>query len=286
MALEKDGVAFNYIADGNKNITQLIDMSSGSIANRYDYSPFGQLIADVETVENPFKFSSEYAEKETGLVYYNYRYYNPVNGKWLKRDPIQEAGGFNIYGFTYGNPISYIDNLGLIINFGATIQGIANGIMKEIYSDSEKEAIEKQGKSANKKSKKEDIEYCGAVCKTCLDGKIKFFTTMGKGSLYKCEPANFPCPGKSETVAYWHTHGNDDPDSDIKKQNPFYIKPQKGEPVPKYDKFSDGDKDFSKKQKVPFYLFTPQDNIKKYDPSTDAVTEHGKISYKNKENKK
>ncbi|UDQ98383.1 RHS repeat-associated core domain-containing protein [Lentisphaerota bacterium WC36G] len=112
LALEKDGVVFNYIADGNKNITQLIDMSSGSIANRYDYSPFGQLSKNNETVANPFRFSSEYAEKETGLVYYNYRYYNPVNGKWLKRDPIEEDGGMNVYGFVNNNSVSYYDNLG------------------------------------------------------------------------------------------------------------------------------------------------------------------------------
>ncbi|UDQ96754.1 RHS repeat-associated core domain-containing protein [Lentisphaerota bacterium WC36G] len=87
-------------------------MSSGSIANRYDYSPFGQLIADVETVENPFKFSSEYAEKETGLVYYNYRYYNPTTGKWLSRDPIQEFGGYNLYGFIDNDCVNYIDKLG------------------------------------------------------------------------------------------------------------------------------------------------------------------------------
>ncbi|UDQ97755.1 RHS repeat-associated core domain-containing protein [Lentisphaerota bacterium WC36G] len=113
MALEKDGVVFNYIADGNKNITQLIDMSSGSVANRYDYSPFGQLSLDNETVANVFKFSSEYAEKETGLIYYNYRYYNPVNGKWLSRDPIEEFGGYNLYGFIGNDVISFIDVLGL-----------------------------------------------------------------------------------------------------------------------------------------------------------------------------
>ncbi|UDQ98359.1 RHS repeat-associated core domain-containing protein [Lentisphaerota bacterium WC36G] len=88
-------------------------MNSGSIANRYDYSPFGQLSKNNETVANPFKFSSEYAEKETGLIYYNYRYYNPVNGKWLKRDPIGERGGMNVYGFVNNNPIYEQDYLGL-----------------------------------------------------------------------------------------------------------------------------------------------------------------------------
>ncbi|UDQ98377.1 RHS repeat-associated core domain-containing protein [Lentisphaerota bacterium WC36G] len=136
MALEKDGVVFNYIADGNKNITQLIDMSSGSVANRYDYSPFGQLIADVETVENPFKFSSEYAEKETGLIYYNYRYYNPSTGKWINRDPIQEKGGINLYGFALNSAINYWDNLGLTSS--TYIPGIGNRPTSQLGPDKPK----------------------------------------------------------------------------------------------------------------------------------------------------
>jgi uncharacterized protein RhaS with RHS repeats len=35
---------------------------------------------------------------ETGLNYYGYRYYDPVNGRWLGRDPIGENGGENLYG--------------------------------------------------------------------------------------------------------------------------------------------------------------------------------------------
>jgi RHS repeat-associated protein len=33
----------------------------------------------------PFRFSSEYLDSETNLVYYNYRYYSPELGRWLKR---------------------------------------------------------------------------------------------------------------------------------------------------------------------------------------------------------
>ncbi|UDQ98374.1 hypothetical protein AAEX28_15540 [Lentisphaerota bacterium WC36G] len=43
LALEKDGVAFNYIADGNKNITQLINLTTGEIANKYDYTPIWKI---------------------------------------------------------------------------------------------------------------------------------------------------------------------------------------------------------------------------------------------------
>ncbi|WPX40791.1 RHS repeat-associated core domain-containing protein [Akkermansia sp. N21116] len=32
-------------------------------------------------------------------MYYNYRDYNPTDGRWLTRDPIGEQGGHNLYGF-------------------------------------------------------------------------------------------------------------------------------------------------------------------------------------------
>lgn len=42
-------------------------------------------------------FSAKYADGETGLVYYGYRYYQPSTGRWLSRDPIGEEGGLNDY---------------------------------------------------------------------------------------------------------------------------------------------------------------------------------------------
>ncbi len=104
--------SYQYVADGNKNITQLISSTTGAIINKYEYNPFGALAVNDETVDNPFKFSSEYNEKETGLVYYNYRFYDPSTGKWLSRDPIEEDGGENIYSFTLNNSINYWDYLG------------------------------------------------------------------------------------------------------------------------------------------------------------------------------
>lgn len=36
---------------------------------------------------------------DCGLVaYYGFRYYVPETGRWLNRDPIEEAGGLNLYG--------------------------------------------------------------------------------------------------------------------------------------------------------------------------------------------
>ena len=49
----------------------------------------------------------------SGLYLTKYRAYDPKDGRWLSRDPIEEAGGLNLYAYVRGNPIAYIDPLGL-----------------------------------------------------------------------------------------------------------------------------------------------------------------------------
>ena len=66
--------------------------------------PFGQVIAKSETVENPFQFQTKYYDKETGFSDYGYRYYDPIDGRWVNRDPIGINGGINTYNFVSNNP--------------------------------------------------------------------------------------------------------------------------------------------------------------------------------------
>jgi uncharacterized protein RhaS with RHS repeats len=40
-------------------------------------------------------------------------FYDPSTGRWFGRDPIQEKGGLNLYGFVGNTPVSSIDHLGL-----------------------------------------------------------------------------------------------------------------------------------------------------------------------------
>jgi hypothetical protein len=52
-------------------------------------------------------------ERVSGLYYYGYRFYDPVAGRWINRDPIEESGGVNLYGFVGGNGIGKVEYLGL-----------------------------------------------------------------------------------------------------------------------------------------------------------------------------
>ena len=52
-------------------------------------------------------------DEEPALVYYNYRYYNPRDGRWINRDPIAEKGGWNLYAFLGNSTQDKVDRLGL-----------------------------------------------------------------------------------------------------------------------------------------------------------------------------
>jgi RHS repeat-associated protein len=60
---------------------------------------------------NPFRFSSEVWDATLGLVYYNWRHYNPLAGRFINRDPIGKDGGLNLYGFAGNDPVNRTDYL-------------------------------------------------------------------------------------------------------------------------------------------------------------------------------
>jgi len=101
--------------DGNRNVMKLIKYSDKSISAEYEYEPFGDVIRSSGPMAkaNPFRFSSEYHDEVTGLVYYGYRYYSPQTRRWLSRDPIGFAGGPNLYGFVANDPVNWSDYYGL-----------------------------------------------------------------------------------------------------------------------------------------------------------------------------
>jgi RHS repeat-associated protein len=48
-----------------------------------------------------------------GLIYYGYRQYDSVTGRWPSRDPIEEQGGVNLYGFASNDGVNKWDILGM-----------------------------------------------------------------------------------------------------------------------------------------------------------------------------
>ena len=96
--------------------------------------------------EFDFRFSTRQFDTETGLIYYGFRYYSPDLGRWMSRDPLEEAGSLNLYGFCNNNSVNGFDILGLAdeLSFSAygynvleTYKGMGRGaanIGREIVS--------------------------------------------------------------------------------------------------------------------------------------------------------
>ena len=110
-----------YCHDGNKNVSEIVSLY-GTIAAHYEYSSFGKVVLvtseneDQSTANlNPYRFSSEYGDDALGLVYYNYRHYNPKDGRWMGRDPIGEGIDYNLLLYSRNIPTHLTDNLGLIL---------------------------------------------------------------------------------------------------------------------------------------------------------------------------
>ena len=110
---------YHFAYDANGNITEVLkkntgSLLAGSLVAHYEYDPFGNTIRSTGAyaAANPFRFSTKYWDPETTFYYYGYRHYDPATGRWPNRDPIEEQGGLNLYGFVGNDPISYSDYLG------------------------------------------------------------------------------------------------------------------------------------------------------------------------------
>ncbi|MCP4022637.1 MAG: RHS repeat-associated core domain-containing protein [Desulfobacteraceae bacterium] len=111
--MKQDGSNYQYLYDGKGNVAGVLDASQQTVAS-YRYDVFGNLLQQSGTLDQPFMFSTKRYLAGPGLNYYGYRFYQPSVGRWLKRDPLQEAGGLNLYGFVLNNPVNKIDPWGLM----------------------------------------------------------------------------------------------------------------------------------------------------------------------------
>ncbi|EAM2242630.1 hypothetical protein E2769_22815, partial [Salmonella enterica] len=109
---EADEVLY-YHTDVNGAPEEMTD-GGGNIVWEAGYQVWGNLTHEKETrpVQQNLRFQGQYLDRETGLHYNLYRFYDPDIGKFISGDPISLRGGINLYAYA-PNPLSWIDPLGL-----------------------------------------------------------------------------------------------------------------------------------------------------------------------------
>jgi RHS repeat-associated protein len=130
IAIELDGSIYAPIHDHRGSVCCLIDASSGKAVEWTRYSAFGEEHTQ-STLNNPWRFSGKRTDKETGLLFFGKRYYDPDIGRWITKDPLGTPEGINRYAFAQNQPIDRIDLYGLF-SIGSRLNSIWSWI-KQAY---------------------------------------------------------------------------------------------------------------------------------------------------------
>lgn len=232
---DKSVFSTRYVAhDLLKSVSALFD-SSGIRQAKFEYTPYGETLGSegTETATMPFLYSCEYHDEDLGLIYYNYRHYNPQAGRWISRDPIGEEGGENLYCFVKNQVIWSTDIIGLRQLYDSKKEAIfaakdivLKAMMEKYNKLKEYGLIENSSNSWSKvwKNLKENQSEWYKRLKTnktdnlgkwehgariCCNGKGKFYVAdPGTSFIFKeVVPEEMPpCDENDTMVAFVHSH--------------------------------------------------------------------------------
>jgi RHS repeat-associated protein len=105
-----------YFSDTHGS-TQELTSGTGATDATYSYSAWGVTTAHTGTASTPIEFGAAYTDSESGLLYLDYRYYDPATALFLSADPLVELT-HAAYSFVGDNPLNLLDPIGLLTTAG------------------------------------------------------------------------------------------------------------------------------------------------------------------------
>jgi RHS repeat-associated protein len=108
----RSGVHSAYCFDALGNTTKLIDTTSLSVTDKFEYQAYGEVFNRVGSTPTPYQYVGAYGyfSDSSGLDYLRARYFDPNLGAFLSKDAISPSIGTFLYGA--GVPTSMIDPSG------------------------------------------------------------------------------------------------------------------------------------------------------------------------------
>jgi RHS repeat-associated protein len=104
-----------YGYDGMGSVRQLTDLSS-AVTDSYNYDAFGNLLNSTGATPYNYLYRGEQYDPDLGLYYLRARYYNPLTGRFLSRDPEDgkalDPRSLHKYLYADGDPVNGMDPRG------------------------------------------------------------------------------------------------------------------------------------------------------------------------------
>ncbi|MGM9602100.1 MAG: RHS repeat-associated core domain-containing protein, partial [Faecousia sp.] len=116
-ALKYNGTTYYYITNLQGDVLSLINASGSTVAS-YTYDPYGKVLTATGTMAqtNPLRYRGYYYDSETGFYYLQSRYYDPTICRFINADAFASTGqgvlGYNMFAYCINCPIRYVDNDG------------------------------------------------------------------------------------------------------------------------------------------------------------------------------
>ncbi len=103
----RNGCCVYLFHDGHRNIVSEVS----DVAREWRYDAYGRIVSGA--IEDRIGYSSEYYDKNTGMIFYPFRVYDSYSGRWLQRDPAGENISPLLYVYAKNDPVGHADYLGL-----------------------------------------------------------------------------------------------------------------------------------------------------------------------------
>jgi len=112
----KGSQRYRIISDQLGSPRLVVNTQTGAVVQQLDYDEFGNVISDSNPGFQPFGFAGGIADRDTGLVRFGVRDYDPETGRWTAKDPLGYSNieNENLYLYALGDSINYIDITGTV----------------------------------------------------------------------------------------------------------------------------------------------------------------------------
>jgi RHS repeat-associated protein len=111
----QSGTTSFYGYDGFGSVRQLTD-TTGAVTDTYDYDAWGNTVNVTGSTPNVYRYRGEQYDPDLNLYYLRARYFNPLTGRFLSRDPADgersDPRTLNKYLYAGGDPVNATDPSG------------------------------------------------------------------------------------------------------------------------------------------------------------------------------